>query len=48
VPRNGARVSVRGTIKDAFNLGVIGTRVKLPPAVKSGVMMLEISHKAKR
>ena len=48
VPRNGARVSVRGTVRDAFNLGAIGTRVKLPPAVSSGVMMLEISHKAKR
>ncbi len=48
VPRNGARVSVRGTIRDAFNLGVIGTKVKLPPAVATGIMMLEISHKAKR
>ena len=48
VPRNGARVSVRGTIRDAFNLGAIGTRVKLPPAVAAGIMMLEISHKAKR
>lgn len=48
VPRNGARVSVHGTIRDAFNLGAIGSRVKLPPAVASGVMMLEKSHKAKR
>lgn len=48
VPRNGARVSVHGTIRDAFNLGAIGSRVRLPPAVASGVMMLEKSHKAKR
>ena len=48
VPRNGARGALRGTVRDALNPGAIGTRVKLPPAVSSGVMMLEISHKAKR
>jgi hypothetical protein len=47
VPRTGARVSVNGTIRDAFNLGVLGAAIKLPPAIGSGVLMLEKSHKAK-
>ena len=50
VPRNGARVSVLGTIREGFNLGGLGDRINLPlPAgVASGVVMTEISHKAKR
>ena len=48
VPRTGARVSVHGTIRDAFNLGALGSAIKLPPAVGSGVVMLEKSHKATR
>jgi hypothetical protein len=48
VPRNGARVSVRGTIREGFNLGALGNRVKLPRGIESGVIMMEISHKAKR
>jgi hypothetical protein len=47
VPRTGARVSVSGNIRDAFNLGIIGAAIKLPPAIGSGVLMLEKSHKAK-
>jgi hypothetical protein len=47
VPRNGARVSVKGTIREAFNLGALGAAITLPPAVASGVMMLEKSHRAK-
>ena len=48
VPRNGARVSVRGTIREGFNLGGLGERLNLPPGLSSGVVMTEISHKAKR
>ena len=44
VPRNGARVSVKGTISDAFNLGSLGSR--LPPGIASGLVMIERSHTA--
>lgn len=48
VPRNGARVSVKGTIREGFNLGALGNRINLPPGVGSGLMMVERSHKASR
>lgn len=48
VPRNGARVSVKGTIREGFNLGALGNRINLPPGIGSGLMMVEISHKASR
>jgi hypothetical protein len=44
VPRPGARVTVKGTIRDAFNVGAIGRR--LPPALRSGLVMIERSHSA--
>ena len=44
VPREGARVVVSGTIRDAFNLGSF---VKLPEQISSGLVMIEKSHKAK-
>ena len=44
VPRTGARVSVRGTIRDAYNIGAIGRG--LPPALRSGLVMIERSHSA--
>jgi len=47
VPRKGARVVVKGTIRDGFSLGSFGERVKLPPAIGSGLMMMESSHKAR-
>ena len=43
VPRKGARVVSRGKIRDAFDLGSI---VKLPEGVSSGLVMIEDSHKA--
>jgi hypothetical protein len=43
VPREGARVGVKGTIRDAYNLGSF---VKLPEPVSSGLVMLEVSHRA--
>ncbi len=48
VPRNGAKVSVRGTIREGFNLGALGNRIHLPPGVGAGLILMEISHKAKR
>lgn len=47
VPRRGARVSVKGTVREGFNLGSLGDRLKLPPAVGAGVVLMESSHKAK-
>ncbi len=43
VPRKGARVVVKGTIRDAFNLGAL---ISLPEPVGSGLVMMEIAHKA--
>jgi hypothetical protein len=47
VPRKGARVVVKGTIRDGFSLGSFGDRAKLPSAISSGLLMMEASHKAK-
>ena len=47
VPRKGARVSVTGTVREGFNLGSVGDRMKLPPAVSAGIILMESSHKAK-
>jgi hypothetical protein len=44
VPREGAKVAVKGKIRDGFNLGSI---VKLPQDVASGMVMIESSHKAR-
>ena len=44
VPREGARVGVKGKIQDGFNLGGL---VKLPEVVRSGMVMIESSHRAK-
>ena len=44
VPRKSARVAVKGRIRDGFELGSL---VKLPQVVSSGMVMIESSHKAK-
>jgi hypothetical protein len=46
VPRTGARVTVRGTIRDGFNLGTLGGRINLPGSVASGLVLMESSHSA--
>ena len=43
VPRKGARVVVKGTVREGYNLGGFGDRLKLP----NGLVMVENSHKAK-
>ena len=43
VPREGARVAVKGEIRDAFNLSEI---VKLPEPISSGLVLIETSHRA--
>jgi hypothetical protein len=47
VPRQGARVTVKGTIREGFNLGSLGDRINLPAGLGSGVVLLESSHKAR-
>lgn len=47
VPRTGARVTVTGTIRDVFDLGNLGGRVDLPGGLKSGLVMMETSHRAR-
>ena len=44
VPREGARVAVKGKIRDAFDMGSF---VKLPQDIGSGMVMIESSHKAR-
>ena len=44
VPRNGARVSVTGTIREGINLGALGDRLRLP---SGGVVMVEREHKVR-
>jgi len=45
-PRKGARVTVKGTIREGFNLGSLGDQINLP-GVGVGLMLMESSHKAK-
>jgi hypothetical protein len=42
VPRDGARVKVKGTIREPFNLGGLGSN--LPAGLGGAVMMVEASH----
>ena len=44
VPREGARVVVRGELKDIVDLG---TLVPLPPQVGSGLVLLQKEHRAR-
>jgi hypothetical protein len=43
VPRRGARVKVSGTVREGYNLGVLGSRLRLP----NGVVLIEREHEAK-
>jgi membrane protein implicated in regulation of membrane protease activity len=45
-PRKGARVIVKGTIREGFNLGPLGDQIHLP-GIGAGLVLLESSHKAK-
>lgn len=47
VPRVGAKVTVEGTVREGFNLGTLGDRIKLPGGVSSGLVLIETSHKAR-
>lgn len=47
VPRKGARVTAKGTIREGFNLGSLGDRINLPSEIGSGLVLMESSHKAR-
>jgi len=47
VPRRSARVTVKGRVREGFNLGPLGDRINLPPGVGAGLILMESSHKAK-
>ena len=44
VPRSGAHVTVRGTIREGFNIGPLADR--LPRAVGFGLILVERTHNA--
>ena len=46
-PRKGARVAVTGRVQEGYDLGSLGSVIKLPESVKSGVVLMESSHKAR-
>ena len=46
VPRKGARVIVKGRIRDGFNFGMLGDRINLPAGLGSGLVLMESSHRA--
>ena len=46
VPREGSRVSVKGTVREGFDVGTFGGRVNLPGGLRSGIVLIESSHKA--
>jgi opacity protein-like surface antigen len=47
VPRRGAQVKITGTVRQGFNLGSIGDRIRLPAGIGSGILLVETSRKAK-
>ena len=47
VPRRGARVKVKGTIQQGLSLGSFGDRVRVPPALGSGLVMIESDRNAR-
>ena len=46
-PRKGARVDVTGHIQEGYDLGSLGSVLKLPGSMQSGVVLVERTHKAR-
>lgn len=44
VPRRGADVTVKGTVREAFNLGALSERVRIPGGA---VVLIESEHRAR-
>jgi hypothetical protein len=40
-------VTVKGRVREGFNLGALADLIKLPPGVAAGLVLMEISHRAK-
>ena len=45
-PRRGARVKVTGRLQDGYDLSAFGNVIQLPGALRSGLVLVEESHKA--
>ena len=45
-PRRGAHVKVTGKLQDGFDLSAFGNVIQLPGALRSGLVLVEESHKA--
>jgi hypothetical protein len=45
-PRKGARVKVTGRVQDGYDLSAFGNAIKLPGSMRSGLVLIESSHKA--
>jgi hypothetical protein len=46
-PRKGARVDVTGRIQDGYDLSAFGGALKLPDSLRSGLVLIETSHRAR-
>ena len=46
-PRKGARVNVTGHLQEGYDLSGLGSIIKIPGPVQSGLVLVESSHKAK-
>ena len=47
VPGRDVRVNAKGTIRTAFNLGSLGDVARLPPGLRSGLVLVESSRKVR-
>ena len=45
-PRRGAHVKVTGKLQDGFDLSAFGNVIQLPGTLRSGLVLIEESHKA--
>jgi hypothetical protein len=46
-PRRGARVDVTGRLEDGYDLSAFGSLLQLPGSLRSGLVLVESSHKAR-
>jgi len=47
VPGTTARVVVKGRVRTGFNVGLLGARMGLPAELRTALVLMEASHKAK-
>jgi hypothetical protein len=47
VPSRGARVDVKGTVRQGFNLGIFERAIPLPAALSDGLVLVESSHEVR-